>query len=46
MTTLALISKCTCDEHECANQDDYTIEGEMCEQCFMDCVEMDEIYNV
>jgi hypothetical protein len=23
------------------NQDDYTIDEYMCEECFMDCVEMD-----
>ena len=34
-------NKCTCDEHDCEIKDDYTKDGYMCEQCFMDCVEME-----
>ena len=35
------INKCPCDEHDCLNQDDYTEQEYTCEECFMDCVEMD-----
>jgi len=41
MVDVAPINKCTCDDHDCTNQDDYTEDGYMCEECFMDCVEMD-----
>ena len=36
------INKCPCDKHDCMNQDDYTKDGDTCEECFMDCVEIDE----
>jgi len=36
-------NKCDCEYHECANQDDYTEDGNTCEECFTDCVIMDEI---
>ena len=42
MIDTAPIDKCPCDEHECANKDDYTKMGNTCEECFMDCVEIDE----
>jgi hypothetical protein len=35
------INKCPCVEHNCLNEDEYTIDEYMCEECFMDCVEMD-----
>jgi hypothetical protein len=41
MTYAPPINKCPCVEHDCLNQDDYTIDEYMCEECFMDCVEMD-----
>ena len=37
------MNKCPCDEHNCLNQDDYTQDEYMCEECFMDCVEMEEV---
>lgn len=41
MTYSPPINKCDCVEHNCDIQDDYTIDGYTCEECFMDCVEMD-----
>ena len=41
MMTLAPIDKCPCVEHDCNIKDYYTIDGYTCEECFMDCVEMD-----
>ena len=40
------MNKCPCVEHDCLNQDDYTQDEYMCEECFMDCVEMEEVSNV
>jgi hypothetical protein len=42
MMTLAPIDKCPCLKHDCKNQDDYTKMEDTCEECFMDCVEIDE----
>ena len=31
---------CGCDQCDCKNTDDYTEEGYACEECFMNCVEI------
>lgn len=36
-------NKCDCVEHKCSNQDDYTENGFTCEECFMDCVEIEKV---
>lgn len=31
-------TKCNCDKCECDNSDDYTEEGDTCENCFSNCL--------
>ncbi len=46
MTKAEIKNKCTCDEHDCEIKDDYTQNGYMCEECFMDCVEMENEWAI
>jgi hypothetical protein len=32
---------CFCSKHACKNIDDYVAQGAYCENCFMDCVKVD-----
>jgi len=35
------IAICPCNKHACKNIDDYVAQGAYCENCFMDCVKVD-----
>ena len=37
-----LLPKCPCAKHSCSNSDDYVAEGFHCEDCFRDCIEIQE----
>ena len=37
-TACEVASPCNCDQCECPNMDEYTDEGNTCEECFRDCL--------
>ena len=47
MERLSKMSKvCPCSKHECSKSDDYVEQGFHCEDCFRDCVEIDNLEEV